>query len=573
MNIRVLATISLVLLLFGQIITAREPEKIVEQIAPLVDESTFMVAHIDLEAVDIDKLVDRATVYLQHSMKIANFDDDSIGRIMKEFKILIDNKGPSLKEPFEEFRTKTKLKDMFLVGSLAEQPLMFILAFPIKDLTVEQVGALNGFFDQIESPEELRLEKNGFLLFGSPAPGVYIDVDEIAEVLENQLDGFQPKAVPALVEAFTLRKDDPFKVAFIMPKGAAKMLKNLIDNYDLEVPPPVLGFLNYSTLKLKWGVIGVNPEQPEIQAVVKANTASAAKDVYRSLEGLIEYGVKSMQVAAGFVPMDEKIKDGTALGIQFARGGMRMLLPTIDGDKLQWEVKLTPEMMSGEILAPAGVVVALTLPAVQAAREAARRMQCTNNLKQIVLAFHTYHDAHNCFPPIFTLDENRKPLHSWRVNILPFIEENELYDEIRLNEPWDSEHNKQFHDRMPRIFHCTSNNAGPGMCDYSVIMGEETAFIDENGKSLAAIMDGTSNTILIVERKTPVNWMDPLAEITFEEASEGINGKDCKVGSKHTGGINVAMADGSVRFISQTIDLDLWKALLTISGGEAVVVP
>ena len=572
MSYRILTAIPMILLLFATAISAKEPEKIVEQIASLVDESTFMVAHLDLEAVDVDKLIDRATLYFRQMIKLSNSDDDS-ARIMKEFKKIIDEKGPMLTEPLEKFRKETGLKEAFCVGSLAEQPFMFILAFPIKDLTAEQTEALNRYLDQIGSPREIRLEKNGFLMFGGLAPGIYMDPDEIAEALENQLDNFKPKAVPALLEAFALRKDDPLKAAFIMPKGAAKMLKNLVDNYELEVPAPIFGFLNYSTLKLKWAVVGFNPEQPEMQAVVKANSVSAAKDVYRSLEGLIEIGVKSAQATAGFFQSSEKHKDGMALGIQFYRGVMRMCLPYVDDDKLIWEMKITPESLRPEIVASVGIYTAITLPAIQAAREAARRMQCANNLKQILLAFHNYYDAQNCLPPIFTLDENRKPLHSWRVLILPYLEQSALYEQIRLDEPWDSEHNKQFHEMMPGVYRCPSSNSGPGLCDYSVIMGEETAFLDEEGKVFNDITDGTSNTICVVERKTGVNWMDPLAEITFEEACEGINGKDCKVGSRHTGGINVAMFDGSVRFISQTIDLDVWKAALTISGGEAVPVP
>jgi 5'-3' exonuclease len=109
------------------------------------------------------------------------------------------------------------------------------------------------------------------------------------------------------------------------------------------------------------------------------------------------------------------------------------------------------------------VAVALLLPAVQAAREAARRMQCTNNIKQIMLAMHTYHDAHKCFPPVMTADKNGKPLHSWRVLILPFIEQQALYSQIRLDEPWDSEYNSRLHDMNIQTYQCPSAYSMPGM--------------------------------------------------------------------------------------------------------------
>jgi len=92
------------------------------------------------------------------------------------------------------------------------------------------------------------------------------------------------------------------------------------------------------------------------------------------------------------------------------------------------------------------------LPAFYTAREAARRMTCSSMLKQITLAFHNYHDAHHSFPPAYTVDANCKPLHSWRVLILPYLEKNDLYSKIRLYEPWDSEYNSQFHDQNEPVF-------------------------------------------------------------------------------------------------------------------------
>jgi prepilin-type processing-associated H-X9-DG protein len=104
-----------------------------------------------------------------------------------------------------------------------------------------------------------------------------------------------------------------------------------------------------------------------------------------------------------------------------------------------------------------------------------------------------------------------------------------------------------------------------------VVVGKECYFDEPNARrSIAAITDGTSNTIAIVERATPVCWMDPTQEITFAEACKGINVSDEGLGSNHTGGINVGFFDGSVQFISQTIDLAVLWALFTRAGGESV---
>jgi len=89
-----------------------------------------------------------------------------------------------------------------------------------------------------------------------------------------------------------------------------------------------------------------------------------------------------------------------------------------------------------------GILVALLLPAVQSAREAARRAQCSNNLKQIALAFHNYHDTYRTFPPAYIPDEDGNPKHSWRVLILPFLEQRALYEQYNFDEPWDSPNNR-----------------------------------------------------------------------------------------------------------------------------------
>ncbi len=198
-----------------------------------------------------------------------------------------------------------------------------------------------------------------------------------------------------------------------------------------------------------------------------------------------------------------------------------------------------------------GVLVGLLLPAVQAAREAARRMQCSNNLKQIALAMHNYHDEYKAFPPAFTVDANGKPLHSWRTLLLPYMEQQALYSQIDLNKPWDDPVNQPFNSMVVPTYSCPSAPVNsPEKTTYQVILDPSGIFSGPTPCPMQNILDGTSNTLLVVE--TPMDaavpWMSPQ-----DSNMAAFLGRSNAV-LHHTGGSNCAMADGSVTFMSSSLD-------------------
>jgi prepilin-type processing-associated H-X9-DG protein len=217
--------------------------------------------------------------------------------------------------------------------------------------------------------------------------------------------------------------------------------------------------------------------------------------------------------------------------------------------------------------AATAALVALLLPAVQAAREAARRAQCTNNLKQIALAMLNYHDGNNAFPKLAITDKDGKPLLSWRVAILPQIDQQELYNEFKLDEPWDSPHNKALIKEMPATYLCPSRaNPEPGTTTYRSFVGPGAFFGEGKSIGIADITDGTSNTLMAVESEVAVPWTKPDDLMFDPAAAPSLYG----AGSLHPGGFNALFADGSVRFIKKSIDLIVFKALVTRCGGEAI---
>lgn len=287
------------------------------------------------------------------------------------------------------------------------------------------------------------------------------------------------------------------------------------------------------------------------------------------------------------------------------------------------------------VIAIIGVLVALLLPAVQAAREAARRMQCKNHLKQLALAMHNYHDVNSAFPIGALPVGGDYDGHSWYSRILPQIEQTALFNTLNFGAIVGNNNNPDLRStKLPAHF-CPSDNAmmqeatnntwkvwrtnyaaNFGNTNYGQTTKSSETFKGApfgitNAFNFGTITDGTSNTLLMGEIVTPkdagwqgyygvpmyaggagfTGWFTPnslgpdeMARKCFNEnlntavaakcSSAGSNQGDvanqvATLRSKHTGGVNTALADGSVHFLSQNIDLVLYRALSSAQGGEA----
>lgn len=320
------------------------------------------------------------------------------------------------------------------------------------------------------------------------------------------------------------------------------------------------------------------------------------------------------------------------------------------------------------VIAIIGILIALLLPAVQAAREAARRSQCTNHLKQMALALHNYHDSYNAFPAYGqppAIDTGNSYVHSAHVKILPFLEQQSLYERMRINSKDFYEASNDYTEGLAEshpvaTFKCPSDLPHPtykGYCNYPVSAGsnlgwdiaverQNGVFRRRNETRMAEITDGTSNTIMLGEHLTgdgddeayrpmtdvvrglnlsgnestsqgpiapsaieaagavchndnfdnhssaaaarfarglmeysvfntlaPPNWKYPSCMTSTGTKNHGSSKGLYAARSRHPGGVNHALADASVRFISETIDLTTYHGLGSRNGGEAVSPP
>jgi RNA polymerase sigma factor (sigma-70 family) len=198
-------------------------------------------------------------------------------------------------------------------------------------------------------------------------------------------------------------------------------------------------------------------------------------------------------------------------------------------------------------------------------KRAARLAQAQRNLKIIGLALHNYHDTYTHLPPPAIYGKDGKARLSWRVALLPFIEQDNLYRRFKLDEAWDSPHNKALLAEMPETYAATgAPHREPGMTYTQALVGPGAAFEPSRKLRMVDVTDGTSNTIAIVEAAAPVPWTKP-EDLPFvpEQALP-------RLGGVFQGDFNVLFLDGSVRSIGRDLDANVLRSLITRSGGEVI---
>jgi prepilin-type processing-associated H-X9-DG protein len=336
--------------------------------------------------------------------------------------------------------------------------------------------------------------------------------------------------------------------------------------------PPELASLQEIPALMKRVELRVNVSRPQAtELIVAANSDADAERVVAIFNGLKQLLAKKMlEESQKALASDDPVEQA---GGRYSQRMMkywdaRMQLVR-EGDRLiifRGDLANNPQQQLTYI-ATIGVLVALLLPAVQAAREAARRNTSINNIKQIMLGLLNYESARTRFPAHASYDGKGKPLLSWRVHLLPFMEENVLYSQFKLDEPWDSEHNKQLITRMPALYWDPSSRLAPtdGRTHYLGVKGEGHFFDGtDKGRTLAGIRDGTSNTMAIVQvdDDAAAIWTKP--DDWTPDANDLLKPFD----GPHPGGFLAGFCDGHVMFISQSVEVRALKEMLTVAGGE-----
>ena len=243
-------------------------------------------------------------------------------------------------------------------------------------------------------------------------------------------------------------------------------------------------------------------------------------------------------------------------------------------------IKRSGGLVSGKGTAIAGIVTgsigvlllpAVIVPAVLAAREAARRAECANNLKQIALAMMNYESANGCFPPAFSPDEHGNPRSSWRVSVLPYIDPSPLYNSYNFSVAWDHPGNSTAINSRVYVYSCPSEPIVPGkenFTNFLMVTGPGTFYDHERSAITLSsnIRDRTSSTISVVQSSRKVHWASP--DDLVVDVKKPLNLTDFK--NPHPEGFQAMFLDGSIRFIKLSTPESRIRALLSIAGGEEI---
>ncbi|MFL5342846.1 MAG: DUF1559 domain-containing protein [Gemmataceae bacterium] len=209
-----------------------------------------------------------------------------------------------------------------------------------------------------------------------------------------------------------------------------------------------------------------------------------------------------------------------------------------------------------------GGLIAMLVFAVSRVRTAAERARSQNDLKQVGLAMHNYHDTYSHLPPVGRPTKDGRPGVSWRVEMVPFLEAGSLYKSFNLDEGWDSPTNSSLLSAMPRQYSTPTEISMTNTHD-RVFTGGGALFDPDKQLKFTDVKDGLANTVMVVEAADPVPWTKP-DELPYQPG-----GPLPPLGLPTRDSVLVLMADGSVRYVKKTASAASWHAAISRAGGDA----
>lgn len=444
----------------------------------------------------------------------------------------------------------------------------------------QRVAATLSVYVRLAKPQRIRpqdvqgtlLTINGNVAIETQDHGVIWQPDEQTIIInkrariEKFMDGRFPLKAFASSQAWMKVKQDD---AFVLISG--KLARHEVELSRVGTPeasiPPLQGLAPYiSPIVDEAAYIGIGAssrKEFQITLATECLDEKGVKVVTESASSSITLLKKSLRDFSQATESQVKDSvDSLKLLLQLAQFGLSSL------DRL--ESKAEGQMATWVVRVPANEFpVELIGAVVGSARKAAQRTASMSNLKQIGLACHIYHDVYKTFPTSSAnrFSEQQKPYKfpfSWRVAILPYIEQTNLYEKYKFDEPWDSPANLEVLKQMPAIYRHPEAPADSTDTSYVALSGKGTMFPSDGSMKIQDVTDGLSNTIMIVEAKSLIPWTRP------EDLPYSADKPLPKLGGYSDEGYNVVLGDGSVQFLAKSLDEGLLRKLVTAQGGEAI---
>jgi len=480
-------------------------EESLAELTPYLTENVNAIAMIDLEQIDTEKTADLVTEFL------------TLGGVpasqISEARVMAVN--------FMEQFTEAGGQRIYVLASMADipdTPYVFVRTSKSADKSaITRMLQLPGM-----KLESVKATKDGVVA----GPKSVLDRMGKSDAPKNFQEAFVASGPAAIKVMFLPSEDDRRVLAALAPRL-----------------PQVYGGVDGAAIAkgMRWASLSVwTPPELSAKLIIQGDDAASAKSVEKllsSLLAIISKDPKILKAVPGVAKVFERTKPkatGQQVELRLGKDDARFLLLS-------------------------------ATPAVEAARTGALRTSSMNNLKHIGLAFHNYHATYIKFPAQANYDKEKKPLLSWRVHILPYIDQTPLYSQFHLDEPWDSDHNKKLIAKMPEIFADPTHDV-PGRTTYQGLQGKGMLFDGKEALQIRDFTDGTSNTILVV--KTPpekaVVWTQPVDfAVDLTKPREGLFAE----------GKNIFLAlfcDGAAFAISKEVDEEQLRRMFQRNDGKTV---
>jgi hypothetical protein len=500
-----------------------EAERQAKIVAPYCTASTIALAHVDLKRLDLRALKEM----LVHDAKFDPTDfadlEASVGSLVSDL-------------------LKAGARDVYAIFDLADIPDSPFLIVPLES------GADGSAIVRLLSPGKPAVHSyGGVSSFWAPQWEVAEKLDKVvfsgsrAALARLRKEKPQPRA--EIADAFAAAGDTAHQALFFPGRDARRVFEELVPTLPQALSG---GRSTVLTRGLSWAALGASgPPEARLQLVVQASDEAAAK----ALHALIEKGYQAgIRHGAGHESMRPFIPTFVLLA--------DLLTPAVSGDRLT----LTFDAENGGVAKFCAALIPL-------ANVVTRSNSTASKLHQIGMALMNYESANAHLPAVASFDKQGKPLLSWRVHILPYLEQTSLYNEFHLDEPWDSEHNKHLIERMPAVFRSPNMKASStGKTTFLAPVGESLMFEGgPEGTKISDITDGASNTIFLVEVDDDhgVIWTKP-DDLRVEEKNPATGLRSV------VGRFPVLFVDCSSHALPEAIDRKTLWALFTKNGGEII---